>query len=394
MPGRRGGLLRIAAGSLGGQRQQQREYGVAGTRAVGQRAAVLARHLLRHRQAQAAAVGAAGDQGQEDLLGQGLGHAAAVVGDLHAQRQRVHLLADAHPVFGAGAQADVGRAGLDGVAHQVPDRLHQAVRIAAQRRQARVVVAPQAHRPAGFLLGQADHLFEHAMDVERLVRAGGRGREQLVDQVGQPLHFRADQIDQLARVGIAGAPPQQLRRALESGQRIAQFVRQALEGGRQRQRQCAAGILAREFVHRMRLEQDPAIGLAGQPDIGKARFAPQERQRHPAQPQRTVGRLQRRQRPAQAIAFGLQRHQRLVGQALLAHPQPARERLVAAHDAPVPVGAQHRGHQRIQVGVEGGGHCTNIVHSPSSSSATAAHHYLLVHRQMTQAHANVDWTAT
>src|SRR5690606_904981 len=57
-----------------GQRQQQREHGVAGARAVAQRAAVLARHLLRQRQSQAGALGAAGHQWQEDALGQLLRH--------------------------------------------------------------------------------------------------------------------------------------------------------------------------------------------------------------------------------------------------------------------------------------------------------------------------------
>ena len=49
---------------------------------------MLARDLLRQRQAQAAAFGAAAHQRQEHAFGQFLGHAAAVVDDLQAQRER------------------------------------------------------------------------------------------------------------------------------------------------------------------------------------------------------------------------------------------------------------------------------------------------------------------
>ncbi|KAG1270764.1 hypothetical protein G6F65_012880 [Rhizopus arrhizus] len=96
---------------------------MARARAVGQRAAMLARHLLGQRQAQASAFGAATDQRQEQVFGQFLRHAPAVVGDLQAQRQRVQLLGDAHAMLHAGAQGDAAGAGLDRVAHQVPHRL-------------------------------------------------------------------------------------------------------------------------------------------------------------------------------------------------------------------------------------------------------------------------------
>ncbi|KAG1446954.1 hypothetical protein G6F57_017186 [Rhizopus arrhizus] len=90
--------------ALCGSGEQQGEHGMARARAVGQRAAMLARHLLGQRQAQASAFGAATDQRQEQVFGQFLRHAPAVVGDLQAQRQRVQLLGDAHAMLHAGAQ--------------------------------------------------------------------------------------------------------------------------------------------------------------------------------------------------------------------------------------------------------------------------------------------------
>ncbi|KAG1088050.1 hypothetical protein G6F40_013580 [Rhizopus arrhizus] len=116
--------------ALCGSGEQQGEHGMARARAVGQRAAMLARHLLGQRQAQASAFGAATDQRQEQVFGQFLRHAPAVVGDLQAQRQRVQLLGDAHAMLHAGAQGDAAGAGLDRVAHQVPHRLGEAVGVA------------------------------------------------------------------------------------------------------------------------------------------------------------------------------------------------------------------------------------------------------------------------
>src|SRR5690606_6683690 len=52
------------------ERQQQREHRMPRPRTVGERAAMLARHLLRKRKAQAATFWATTNQRQEHLLGQ------------------------------------------------------------------------------------------------------------------------------------------------------------------------------------------------------------------------------------------------------------------------------------------------------------------------------------
>ncbi|MNS88794.1 hypothetical protein D3C72_1227840 [compost metagenome] len=135
---------------------------------------MLACDLLGQRQAQAGAFGATTDQRQEQVFGQFLGHATAVVSDFQAQRQGVQLFGDAHPVFNAGAQGDVAGAGLDGIAHQVPYRLGEAVGVAVEFGDAGVVIALQAHRPAGLVLGQTQHALQRGVDVQRRMRRGRR----------------------------------------------------------------------------------------------------------------------------------------------------------------------------------------------------------------------------
>jgi hypothetical protein len=150
----------------------------------------------------------------------------------------------------------------DRVAHQVPDRLGQAVGVAGEFRHAGVVVALQAHRPAAFVLGQAQHALQHGVDVQRRVRTLRCRRQQLFHQ---PLRRSiSDSISSISSrssslsSAMGGAPRQQLRRALQAGQRIAQFVRQALQRGAQRIGQDLGGIQRGELVDRMRFQQPAA----------------------------------------------------------------------------------------------------------------------------------------
>src|SRR3546814_16873956 len=85
------------------------------------------------------------------------------------------------------------------------------------------------------------------------MRLRRRRRQQAVDQLRQAIDLRSDQRGELARLLVAGTSRQQLRRALQSGPRIAQLVRQPPERRGQRRRQRRARILARELVHRLRL---------------------------------------------------------------------------------------------------------------------------------------------
>src|SRR3546814_5388548 len=99
------------------------------------------------------------------------------------------------------------------------------------------------------------------------MRLRRRRRQQAVDQLRQAIDLRSDQRGELARLLVAGTSRQQLRCALQSGQRIAQLVRQSLERRGQRRRQRRDRILAGELVHRMRLEQPAAALERAQPDI-------------------------------------------------------------------------------------------------------------------------------
>src|SRR3546814_3478784 len=86
------------------------------------------------------------------------------------------------------------------------------------------------------------------------MRTRWRRRQQAIEQRGQAIDFRTNQRDQLALLLVAytivGATRQQLRSTLEPGQRIAQFVGQALERSRKRAGQGQGRILAGEFVYR------------------------------------------------------------------------------------------------------------------------------------------------
>src|SRR3546814_16232211 len=113
------------------------------------------------------------------------------------------------------------------------------------------------------------------------------------------LPFGADQLGELARLLVAGTSRQQLRRALEPGQGIAQLVRQPLERGRQRRRQRGHRILAGQLVDRMRFEQPAAAFERTDPHFGEARTRARERQ-PPATPPNLVLPRHRPPPPGQA----------------------------------------------------------------------------------------------
>ena len=341
-----------------------REHVLSWPGGVGVRTAVLARHLLRQRQTKPTALRTPGYQRQEQTFGQVLGHAAAVVDDVQAQRQGVQFIADAYAVLGAGAQLHAGGAGFDRIAHQVPGRLGQAVDIAQHVRQARVVIAHQLHRPARIGLGQPQHALEHDVDVERRVRLRRLRRKQAIEQQGQASDLGFDQAGEFGRLGIvAMASCEQLRRALEPGQGIAQFVRQPPERGRQRRRQGERGVLAGELVDRVRLQQPAAELGPGEPGVGEARLAAQVGQRNPAQPERVVA-SGAGNRAAQQFAAVLQRGQGLAGQPARADPEPACEGGIAPLDMAMGIRPHHRGGQLVEFREAIHGHCTKLVQSP------------------------------
>ena len=290
----------------------------------------------------------------------------------------MQLAADPDAVFGAGAQHHLAGAGLDGVAHQVPDRLDQAVGVALQFRQAGVVVAHQLHRPAGVGLGQAQHAFEHGVEVEPNVRVRRRRIQQAIDELRQARDLGIDQRDQLARGGVlaGNAPRQQLGRTLQAGERIAQLVGQALERGRQRQRQRRQRIAAGELVDRMQLEQPAAVRARGQPGLGEAHGASRtgQRQARQAQDAECFRRRHGRSGPRRRRRTGIQRQR--AGQRLPVHfqcrhrqsrqpaqrdPEPLAAGQVAGLDRSHGRNREQRRAQLVEGRIEGRRHCTNLV---------------------------------
>ena len=133
-------------------------------------------------------------------------------------------------MFGARAQRDVGGACVDGIAHEVPERLRQAIEIAVHVRQRRIVIAHQAHGPACIGFRQAEHAFEHRVDVHGFEGARRCRGEQAIEQAREAIDFGFDERDEFGGGRIAGdAAFEQLRRALQAGERIAQLVREALQ---------------------------------------------------------------------------------------------------------------------------------------------------------------------
>jgi hypothetical protein len=106
------------------------------------------------------------------------------------------------------------------------------------------------------------------VDVRRLEGPRRRGRQQAIDQLGEAVDFGFDERDQFGRGGVVGhAAFEQLRGAFQSRQRIAQFVREPLQRGGQRARQQLRGVVAGEFLDRMRFEPPTATVARGEAHV-------------------------------------------------------------------------------------------------------------------------------
>ena len=189
-----------------------------------------------------------------------------------------------------------------------------------------------------------------------------RRRQQLVEQRGQALDFGFDQLREFARAlvqrpVVADATREQLRRPLQAGERIAQFMGKALQRGRQRRRQCQRGVLARELIDRMRLQQPAALVAPRQHHVREARRTLAGKRQRQAPQSRQLRWRADRQQSRQGIAFVFERRQRQARQALAADPEPAREREVGALDMTVRGNPGHGRGQGVEVrgGADAGG---------------------------------------
>ncbi len=262
-------------------------------------------------------------------------------------------VADHHVVLGARAQRDRAGTGFECVAHQIPQRLGQAIAIAFDIGQAGIVIAHQLDRPCGLGVGQLAHAFEHAVDIGRRERTRWRRVQQLVDQAGQAIDFGRDQADQLAGVVAVHASTQKLCRALEPGERIADLMRQALECSRERGRQGRRRIFTGEFLARMRFQPDLTGLFLGQPQIGEMFAAARECQPGTMHPQGFAADRQSGQERGQAAGFDIELVQSKAQQAPLAHSQPTGEGGIAGGQTSVEPQPGDRSRQQIQLGSDG-----------------------------------------
>ena len=294
------------------------------------------------------------------MLGEFLRHAAAVVDDLQAQRERMRRVADAHAVFGARAQRDVGRAGFDRVAHQVPHRLREAVGVADADRagsgRSRARGAPPSRRR--FRPGAARVRARRGCSAARCGR-GGAGDSRRSSRPVRRSTSDSISADQFARVVVVRA--RWRRRAsncaapFEPGQRIAQLVRQALQRGRQRHSatRCAGSSPGNSSTGCASSNQPPAIARATSHDRRSAGArrpgTPSEirRSRAPsALPSRNganEGHRPRAPAPPAAAPPG----------AAGADPEPPRASRVGARDPPIGIGPGTGVVKQVEVGRRG-----------------------------------------
>ena len=227
-------------------------------------AAVVGDELRDQRQAEAGAVDLGADEGVEDVADQVLRDARAVVGDGDEERQALARLpgpGHLHPGPVGGGDRDGAahaRHRLGGVLEQVLEHLQQLVGVAGRRRQRRVELLGEARVRGEAGLGGAAGAVEHVVDVERLALRGAQVAELLdpVDQLADARRLGLDQAGQLA-VGVAEGHLEELRRAGDAGERVADLVRQhRRHAGDRARRRAVAEAAVHLLGHALRVHQD------------------------------------------------------------------------------------------------------------------------------------------
>ncbi len=119
-------------------------------------------------------------------------------------------------VFGARAQCDRVRRRLCGIAQQVQRELQHAVRIAAERRQARVVVAVEMQHRIGVGRHQRACAFGDFMQIDAAQVRFAAGPQEAVGEIGEPVRLGDDHRGQTLQIGIGDASLQKLRGAAQT----------------------------------------------------------------------------------------------------------------------------------------------------------------------------------
>src|SRR5262245_7558202 len=205
----------------------------AGARLVGDDAAVLRDDAMAQRQAEAGPARLGGEErGEEVALGV-LGDAGTVVGDgdreeLVAVRPAAHVVARLDA--GGHRQLALAAQRLDGVLDQVEEHLRQLRAVTEDRGQAGIELRAQRDAAeAGRLALQREDVGQDAVEVQRSDLQLGWGAEpaQLLHQAVEAVDLADDHVGRLDLAGVREGRAQELCRALDAAQRVADLVCQA-----------------------------------------------------------------------------------------------------------------------------------------------------------------------
>src|SRR6185437_2791923 len=210
------------------QWQQHREHRPSGFALEFDEAAIAGYQLLCHRETEAGAIGAAGDQRIEDARAQLFGNARAIVLDLQAGDEAMPGRSDADVGKRARAQHDpaAGTQRLQGVACHIEQRLDDLMAIERGARQARIVVALDLDRRGRLRAQQVIYVLAHLVHVDRrFLRYALRARHG-VDQRRQPVRLADDDLGVLLQRSALQLALEELRRPAQAAKGIFDLMRE------------------------------------------------------------------------------------------------------------------------------------------------------------------------
>jgi hypothetical protein len=166
------------------------------------------------------------NHGIKNLLLNFRGHPRAVIDDFYLHCQLVMSLTHGAIALDTGTQqyASVTTRRLRGIAYYVQQRLDELLSVRLQYRQARIVIAVEAH--AEVRLGRREILdvFEYFVNVHGRPLAAAVGCQHSIDEIAQPVRLADDDLRIFPEGAAVQFPFQQLRRAAKSAQRVLDFV--------------------------------------------------------------------------------------------------------------------------------------------------------------------------
>ncbi len=177
-----------------------------------------------------------GEERIEDVAPHRLGNSLAFVGDQHLNhaprpRSQVHLGKErVHAEPRGESQAAASRHRFDRVPHQIVKDLEETILVGQDRRQARVVALHDRHAlPASHFFREERHPLEKLVEVQWAEAKLNRAAEvqKHLDDPVDPVDFFGENRRVLNPSGfVPQLPPEELDRAADGAQRIADLVGQ------------------------------------------------------------------------------------------------------------------------------------------------------------------------